>query len=292
MRTPYKAVPLPPLDPDMDASDNHYWSYHSLDALLACKQPLTASQDEDLFIAIHQICELAFHQMIIDMGRVLDALREALGAPGDGVIGDTAEAVYFLRRVNQLWRVPSTAMPILGGMRGFAEFRTSIGPTSGFQSFQFRHLEIMSGIADRYWRGGTADAEGNVHVAESEFDRRHGDDIEAWLEEHATHSLRHYYEQLLERALAAHPDAALAALKRDAQAAPVLELMAEYDRQQSRFHRSHLELASKQLRIVGADVGTGGTAFRDYLAKYEREMAPLFPELSNGAAEEGNSPAG
>ena len=277
MRTPYKAIPLPPLDPDMDASGNHYWSYHSLEALLACKRPLTASQDEDLFIAVHQVCELAFHQMIIDLGRVLAALREAMGTPGDGIISDSDEAVYFLRRVNQLWRVPNTTMPILGGMRGFAEFRTSIGPTSGFQSFQFRHLEIMSGIADRYWRGGTADADGNVHIAESEFDRRYGDDVAAWLADHATHSLRHYYEQLIERA-------PLADLKRHTEAAPVLELMAEYDRQQLRFHRSHLELASKQLRIVGADVGTGGTAFRDYLAKYEREVAPLFPELSNGAA--------
>ena len=36
----------------MDASDNHYWSYHSLGELLACKRPLTASQDEDLFMAV------------------------------------------------------------------------------------------------------------------------------------------------------------------------------------------------------------------------------------------------
>ncbi|MBE9001587.1 hypothetical protein IQ274_26085 [Nostoc sp. LEGE 12447] len=50
---------------------------------------------------------------------------------------------------------------------------------------------------------------------------------------------------------------------------------------QRRFHKSHLGLAITQLKIVGADVGTGGKSFRDYLAKYDREEAPLFPDLED-----------
>ena len=42
----------------MDASKNHYWTYHDLPTLLACKQPVTASQDEDLFIAVHDAVQL------------------------------------------------------------------------------------------------------------------------------------------------------------------------------------------------------------------------------------------
>ena len=86
-------TPLPPLNPDLDVSQNHYWNYHRLDELLVCKQPLTASKDEDLFIAIHQICEIAFHQIILDMERVLEALSEALNK--DPIIGDPTEARYF-----------------------------------------------------------------------------------------------------------------------------------------------------------------------------------------------------
>jgi tryptophan 2,3-dioxygenase len=47
-----------------------------------------------------------------------------------------------------------------------------------------------------------------------------------------------------------------------------------------RFHQAHLGLAVQQLKIVGVDIGTGGTSFRDYLAKYNKEQAPLFPGLT------------
>ena len=252
----------------MQAEDNHYWSYHSLEDLLACKRPVTASQDEDLFIAVHQICELAFHQMILDLERVL----EALSAP------DRDEAVYFLKRVNKLWRTVNATMPILGGMRAFAEFRTSIGPTSGFQSFQFRRLEVMSGVP-RYWQGGTADAEGQVHVAETAFDERYGTQVADWLAHYRDHCLAHYYGQLLDGA-ATDAQSALARLREDDTTAALLTELAAYDRNQLQFHRAHLQLATRQLEIVGVEVGTGGTSFRDYLQTYDKTVAPLFPGLT------------
>jgi tryptophan 2,3-dioxygenase len=132
MSESYNAQPLPALDPNLDVTKNHYWSYHNLEALLSCKKPLTASKDEDLFICVHQICELAFHQMITDMERVLDALAEALEDDADPVIGDTSEACYFFKRVLRLYEVVLTTMPILSTMRAFGEFRTSIGPIKRF----------------------------------------------------------------------------------------------------------------------------------------------------------------
>ena len=272
--------PLPPRDPDMDPTENHYWSYHGLETLLACKAPVTASQDEDLFIAVHQICELALHQMILDLGRALDALRDALAGTA-GLPGDCTESVYFLRRVNRLWKTVNTTMPILADMRAFGEFRDAIGPTSGFQSFQFRHLEILSGVP-RYWTGGTADESGTPHVAETEFDRRYGADVEAWLAAHEQHSLRHHASVLLARA---EP----AALRAHAGTRALVAELAAYDRAQRRFHASHLQLATVQLERVGVDTGTGGTSFRDYLASYERDVAPLFPELATAA--DGADPA-
>lgn len=266
------ATPLPVVDPARDASRNHYWSYHQLPTLLGCKQPLTASADEDLFIAVHQVCEIAFHQMVIDLDRTLEALAEALPdevAPP----GPMDEAGYFVARVVRLWRTVNTTLPILGELRAFAQFRSSIGPTSGFQSFQFRHIEIQAGVRTRYWQGGTADAQGRPHVAETEFDRVHGPDVQRWLERHADHSLASYWRRLRaglgrEPALADRPDVQrfIAALR-------------DIDRAQTSFHRAHLQVAVEQLRRVGADTGTGGTAFRDYLARYEREVAPMFDGL-------------
>jgi tryptophan 2,3-dioxygenase len=266
---PYDAKPLPPRDPDMPVEDNHYWTYHGLETLLACKCPITESQDEDLFIAVHQVCEIAFHQMILDLERTLAALNA----------DDRAEAVYFLKRVNRLWRTVNSTMPILGGLRAFAEFRSSIGPTSGFQSFQFRHLEIVSGVP-KYWAGGTADADGQIHVAESEFERRYGDEVRGWLERHRDDNLAAHWRRMAEGA-----GGDLAALRRDPDTAELLSELAAYDRHQLMFHRAHLQVATRQLQIVGVEVGTGGTSFRDYLQTYDKEVAPLFPGLTDATTQ-------
>lgn len=277
MSDSYKPQPLPPLDP-VDVTKNHYWNYHNIEALLSCKKPLTASKDEDLFIAVHQICELAFNQMITDMERVLDALAVALKDDADSIIGDTGEACYFFKRILRLYEVVVTTMPILGTMRAFAEFRSSIGPTSGFQSFQFRHLEIMSGVR-KYWEGGTNDAEGNPHIAEVEFNRRYGDQVATWFERYCDRNLAAYYEILVSRAAGNSQAEQLDCLRNHPHATAILQCMQAYDEYQTRFHQAHLGLAIQQLKIVGVDIGTGGTSFRDYLAKYNKEQAPLFPGL-------------
>ena len=280
MSASYNPQPLPPVDPNLDVTKNHYWSYHNIEALLSCKNPLTASKDEDLFIAVHQICELAFNQMITDMERVLEALAEALKDDANPVIGDTSEACYFFKRILRLYETVVITMPILGTMRAFAEFRTSIGPTSGFQSFQFRHLEIMSGVR-KYWEGGTNDAEGKPHIAETEFERRYGADIASWFERYRDRSLAHYYDTLVKRATGNSTEERVANLLNHPHASAILKCMRAYDELQTRFHQAHLGLAVQQLKIVGVDVGTGGTSFRDYLAKYNKEQAPLFPGLTH-----------
>ena len=276
----YNAQPLPPLDPNLDITNNHYWSYHNLEVLLSGKKPLTASKDEDLFIGVHQICELAFHQMIIDMERVLEALDQAFMDNADCIIGDTSEADYFFKRVLRLYEVVLTTLPIIGTMRAFAEFRTSIGPTSGFQSFQFRHLEIMSGVR-KYWEGGTKDAEGKPHIAETEFNRRYGADIAIWFERYRNHNLAYYYEMLVAHGAGDLVEERVTNLLNHTHACAILKCMCAYEEFQTRFHQAHLGLAVQQLKIVGVEVGTGGTSFRDYLAKYSREEAPLFPGLNS-----------
>jgi tryptophan 2,3-dioxygenase len=275
---------MPPLDPAVDVTDNHYWSYHNLPVLLGCKKPVTGSKDEDLFIAVHQICELAFHQMIIDLDRTLDAAASGLDAAPDD-IGDLEEAAYFLGRVIRLWRTVNATMPILAGMRGFAEFRTALGPTSGFQSWQFRRIEIMSGVRTKYWQGGTADATGKVHVAESEFDKHFGDDVKGWFAAYAGRSLRDVATRLFAIARARSPEPA-AWLDAHPEAGPLIRLMAAYDQAQLAFHRAHVQLATVQLTRVGVEVGTGGTSYRDYLMKYEQLLSPLFPELAGQPAAE------
>lgn len=279
--------PLPPIDPTRDTSKNHYWIYHGLDTLLQCKQPITTSRDEDLFISVHQVCEIAFHQAILDLDRTLDALRHAFDVTQHLPSGDrlqtldVTEACYFLQRVVALYGVANQTMPILRTMRAFSEFRSSIGPTSGFQSAQFRRLEIMSGITEPYWQGGTQDSAGNLHPAEVEFNRRYGPQVTEWFDRYRHHSLVHYFNTLCQWISDQTPQDSRQQLSQYSNLTPLLELLAQYDNCKRQFHQAHLGLAAQQLSLVGVKIGTGGTTFQDYLAKYNREVAPLFPGLKH-----------
>jgi tryptophan 2,3-dioxygenase len=257
-----------------DREQNHYWRYHRLFDLLTCKQPLTNSMDEDLFISVHQVCELSFHQMILDLDRTLTALS---GLKCD--IGAAEEASYFLDRVVALYGTVNRTVPVLADMRGFVEFRQALGPSSGFQSFQFRRIEIMSGITEPYWRGGTSDADGRPHPAEAAFDRSFGAVVEGWFRTYRHHSLRHYYEDLLARVPGASRAARLTVLRELPDMRRLLELLKAYDEAQSQFHRVHMAVAMRQLARVGVSVGTGGTSYKRYLDKYLNEHAPLFDGL-------------
>jgi tryptophan 2,3-dioxygenase len=46
----------------------------------------------------------------------------------------------------------------------------------------------MSGLR-KYWEGGTKDSEGKLHIAQTEFDRRYGNDIASWFERYRDRNL-------------------------------------------------------------------------------------------------------
>ena len=92
----------------------------------------------------------------------------------------------------------------------------------------------------------------------------------------------HSLEALVAHHTTLRARASLSALRRHPQARPLLVALRDYDREQTRFHHAHVGVAVEQLARVGVHVGTGGTSFRDYLARYERERAPLFAGLERG----------
>jgi len=265
-------APLPPKDPAYRPESNHYWRYHRLEELLACQTTVTGSLDEDLFITVHQVCELSFRQMIADLDRAIFALSPT--PP------DLAEATYFLTRAVRLYEVVNRAVPALTTMRAFSEFRTALGPSSGFQSFQFRRLEIMCGVRGAYWRGGTRSPQGDLHPAELESERVHGDQVRAWLRQYESSNLRARFEQLAGAAPGATHEERLQHLASDPTASRFLRALQQLDQAQLDFHRAHLKVAVQQLDQVGVQYGTGGTDFKRYLTTYEREQAPLFPGLT------------
>ncbi len=96
------------------------------------------AHDELLFITVHQVYELWFKQVLFE----LDAARDNMFA------SDIRRARHYLRRVHAIEQVGIDQIPVLETMspQDFLGFRTHLAPASGFQSVQFREIEIVSGL--------------------------------------------------------------------------------------------------------------------------------------------------
>jgi len=113
-----------------------YWDYIHLDTLLSLQIPRTHFPDEEIFIGYHQITELYFKLIIHELKQIID---------------DKLQQADFFRkkveRINRYFRIliDSFDVMIMGMEREqFLKFRMSLLPASGFQSAQFRMIEIYS----------------------------------------------------------------------------------------------------------------------------------------------------
>ncbi|MBL0258654.1 MAG: tryptophan 2,3-dioxygenase [Bacteroidetes bacterium] len=113
-----------------------YWDYIHVDTLLSLQNPKTSFPDEEIFIMYHQITELYFKLCLHEYDQL------AAASPLDGK--------YFLSRVNRINSyfenlVRSFDIMITGmDPDQFLKFRMSLLPASGFQSAQYRMIEICS----------------------------------------------------------------------------------------------------------------------------------------------------
>jgi tryptophan 2,3-dioxygenase len=117
-----------------------YARYLALDDLLACQHPRSDQDDEMLFIVIHQTKELWLKQMIREL-RLGKAQVQA-----DALV----PAYKALARVSRIQAVMTLSWDVLATMTpsDYTRFRDVLGPSSGFQSDQFRTVEYMLGLKD------------------------------------------------------------------------------------------------------------------------------------------------
>lgn len=116
-----------------------YGGYLQLDRLLSAQQPLTvpAHHDEMLFIIQHQVSELWMKLMIHELSAALGHLQRDQVWQTRKVL---ARAKQVLRQLTEQWSVLETLTP-----SEYMGFRDVLGPSSGFQSLQYRQLEFMLG---------------------------------------------------------------------------------------------------------------------------------------------------
>ncbi|MGM9476801.1 tryptophan 2,3-dioxygenase family protein [Pedobacter sp. GSP4] len=113
-----------------------YWDYIHLDTLLSLQSPKTPIPDEEIFIMYHQITELYFKLALHECKQIAE--HENL----------TAE--FFtarVKRINAYFNALTTSFEVMvDGMEKeqFLKFRMSLLPASGFQSGQYRMIEICA----------------------------------------------------------------------------------------------------------------------------------------------------
>ncbi len=261
-----------------------YWDYIHLDSLLGLQNPRTPFSDEVIFISYHQITELMFKLVKLE----LDTLTTDKGERSEFL--DVANWIKRVKRMNNYFRHLSSSFDIMvTGMDKdeLRKFRMALLPASGFQSVQFRHIEIMStslnrlivndaedddagAIADlypkMYWKQGGIDlSTGKKTITLEAFEEKYDEPLLQLIHKFQTRNVEYLFLRSTESIR--HNEELIACLR-------------EYDAHVNVFWKlAHLAAASRHLIYGERHVeATGGTNWREFLPpKYQRII--FFPGL-------------
>src|SRR5260370_37288992 len=137
----------PPVKTFVDLSDEEvhwdlsehlsYSQYLNLDKLLGAQHPLSYHHDEMLFIVIHQVSELWMKLCLHELNSTVDCVRRDDLGPTFKML---ARVSTIQQQLLQSWDVLATITPY-----DYSAFRNTLGKSSGFQSPQYRILEVLIG---------------------------------------------------------------------------------------------------------------------------------------------------
>jgi tryptophan 2,3-dioxygenase len=138
------------LDGLLMSNTTTYWDYIRLDTLLSLQEPKTDFPDEQIFIMYHQITELYFKLVLHEMDQVAHNGRDVDSNGEDKGWHEKLDVKLFTTRVtrmnNYFDALISSFNIMVDGMEPdqFLKFRMALLPASGFQSAQYRMIEICS----------------------------------------------------------------------------------------------------------------------------------------------------
>ena len=244
-------------------ADLTYATYLRLDDLLSSQSPLTEQHDELLFIVIHQVYELWFKQILHEAERLQNRLEA----------GDGAASLATARRIAKILKTMVGQMDVLETLtpRQFASFRPDLGSSSGFQSVQFRYVEAVLGRRD-FSRAVTDPVLDQIMARRPVFGSllrflaTSGCDVPAAVlasDPRQPIAPNTEIQALLARVYEAQGEEA-----------EVCETLIDIDEGVQEWRYRHVKMVE---RIIGAQVGTGGSAGSAYLRS--TLFRPAFPDL-------------
>jgi len=259
----------------------NYWDYCEVDTLLTLQKPKTFLQDENVFIMYHQVNELLFKMILSEIEQVSNEDSITL----DFFIGK-------LGRINRYFDVLISSFAIMKyGMDvdQYMKFRDALTPASGFQSVQYRKIEIgctdlnnlldarykhkadeiiglQSKIDHLYWQAaGKNYKTGAKSLMLSMFEEKYGKELLATAKKYEHTNLRAVYNSLNET---------------DKKSPKLIKAMKALDNKINiKWTMTHYRTAEHYLESSGKPVAaTGGSPWKKYMhPKYQKRI--FFPEL-------------
>lgn len=259
----------------------NYWDYCEVDTLLTLQKPKTFLQDENVFIMYHQVNELLFKMILSEIEQVSNEDSITL----DFFIGK-------LGRINRYFDVLISSFAIMKyGMDvdQYMKFRDALTPASGFQSVQYRKIEIgctdlnnlldarykhkadeiiglQSKIDHLYWQAaGKNYKTGAKSLMLSMFEEKYGKELLDTAKKYEHTNLRAVYNSLNET---------------DKKSPKLIKAMKALDNKINiKWTMTHYRTAEHYLESSGKPVAaTGGSPWKKYMhPKYQKRI--FFPEL-------------
>lgn len=131
----------------------YYGDYLHLNSLLDTQRPLSRKfanendgecHDETLFIIVHQVYELWFKQILHELNDIINIFSQDF-VPENQL----SVVIHRLDRIKKIQGLLISQLDVMETMTpmDFLEFRDLLIPASGFQSVQFREIEIKLGLS-------------------------------------------------------------------------------------------------------------------------------------------------
>lgn len=145
----------------LQAKPINYWDYIEVDTLLSLQKPRTHFKDEEIFIMYHQVTELVLKMMIHEIKQLC--------------LEDLSEEVW-IEKLTRLTRYTSMLITSFSVMKSgmnyddYNTFRHTLAPASGFQSAQFRYLEIYATRLENLVHGDKKELIANAGKPEDYFE--------------------------------------------------------------------------------------------------------------------------
>lgn len=273
-----------------------YWDYIQVDTLLTLQNPKTDFPDETIFIMYHQITELYFKLCLSEFHQIGNNGKKIMPNGHDRGWNENIDSKFLtqrITRINRYFEALTKSFDIMvDGMEKeqFLRFRMALLPASGFQSAQYRLIEIAStdlinlvakdarekfsmkenSIQDLlehiYWKQGATELEtGKKTLTLKQFETKYSEKFLAHANEYKNKNVWKKYKSL--------PEA-------DQQNKDLIEAMKQLDINVNiNWPLVHYKSAVRYLSNNNTDApATGGTNWQKYLPpRFQKRI--FFPEL-------------